>query len=289
MRPRAVLVERATVYEDLLARHGTRAQARFFLEQRGLDAGAVEAAHHAFHAARRGVLGAVPVDWRQAVAPRGELATFLFEPDDVILVLGQDGLVANVAKYLEGQPVIGLSPEPGVLCRHDPAAAADLLADVAAGRARVEERTMAEAVLDDGQRLRALNEVFVGHRSHQSARYLLRVGDASEHQSSSGLIVTTGTGATGWAASIARERHYDEALPEPAERRLTYFVREAWPGAGTGTSLVAGNVARVPLAVTGEMGDGGVVFGDGLEPDHLALDWGQTVRVGVAGTVLRLV
>ena len=52
------------------------------------------------------------------------------------------------------------------------------------------DRVAAEA--DDGQRLLALNEVFVGHTSHQSARYRVTFGDAEERQSSSGVIVATG-------------------------------------------------------------------------------------------------
>ena len=45
-----------------------------------------------------------------------------FGPEDVIIAVGQDGLVANVAKYLDGQPVVGVNPDPqrnpGVLVRH---------------------------------------------------------------------------------------------------------------------------------------------------------------------------
>ena len=78
---------------------------------------------------------------------------------------------------------------------------------------------MAAARLDDGQELLALNEVFVGHASHQSARYTLALGERAERQSSSGLIVATGTGATGWAASIHRERHSGLALPAPEDDR----------------------------------------------------------------------
>ena len=86
-----------------------------------------------------------------------------------MLALGQDGLVANVAKYLDGQPVIGLNPEPerfpGVLVSHPPEAVGDLCADLVAGRAGFEQRTMVRARLDDGQALLALNEIFVGHRT----------------------------------------------------------------------------------------------------------------------------
>jgi hypothetical protein len=294
MLPRAVLVQRPTEYEALLARHGTREQARFFLAGRDRTLEEVELRHATVEDARRGVLGAIPPDWRRALVDRDELDRFLFEPDDVIVVLGQDGLVANVAKYLDGQPVIGLNPEPerwmGVLVTHPPQAAADLLADAAAGRAAVHPRTMAQARLDDGQVLLALNELFVGHASHQSARYTLTALGQRERQSSSGLIVTTGTGATGWAASIRRERHSEIAPPAPADPALAFYVREAWPSPATGTALTEGLLANgAALDVQCELENGGVVFGDGIEADALALDWGSRVRIGVAPIQLRLV
>ena len=290
MLPRAVLVERPTEYAELLARHGTREQARFFLHARDRTLGEIEGRHRALAAARASVLASIPADWRRVAVARPELDRFLFEPGDVVVVLGQDGLVANVAKYLDGQPVIGLNLEPGVLVPHPPGAAGDLLADVAAGRAAVEARTMASARLDDGQELLALNEVFVGHASHQSARYSLRVGRRAERQSSSGLIVATGTGATGWAASIHRERRSTLRLPSPEEDALSFFVREPWPSPATGTELAEGLLASgAALEVQCEMNAGGVVFGDGIEADHLALDWGQRVEVRVAASKLRLV
>jgi NAD kinase len=294
MQPRCVLVQRATEYEELLARHGTHEQVRFFLHGRGRTLEEVAARHERLAAARRDVLGAVPPDWRRAIVARPELDRFLFANDDVVVVLGQDGLVANAAKYLSGQPVIGLNPEPerwpGVLVPHPPGAAADLLRDVTRGRATTRPRTMVEATLDDGRRLLALNEVFLGHASHQSARYALEVGDERERQSSSGVIVTTGTGATGWAASIHRERRSVLRLPAPEDPALAYFVREAWPSAATGTALTEGRIGRGEVVrLQSEMGAGGVAFGDGIEGDRLPLDWGRRVEVGVARKVLNLV
>lgn len=294
MRPRCVLVERATEYSDLLARHGTREQARFFLERRGIAIAEVEQRHARYESIRARVLAAVPGDWRTAVVERAELDRFLFGEDDVVVALGQDGLVANVAKYLAGQPVIGLNPDPGmfpgVLVRHAPDSAADLLADVAAGRAAIDRRTMVEARADDGQRILALNEVFLGHAGHQSARYVLKAGGSVERQSSSGLIVASGTGATGWAASINRERAAPLELPAPGDRALAWFVREAWPSRVTGTSLTAGRLAPpARLEVTCELGEGAVVFGDGIEADRLQPDWGQAISIGVADTALALV
>ncbi len=208
--PRAVVVTRETDYEALLARHATREQARFFLESRGQTLGAVEDRHTRLQAAVQQVRAAIPLDWRRSLIRRGDLDRFLFGPEDVVIAVGQDGLVANLAKYLEGQPVLGINPEPeinaGVLVPRPLEAAGDLLLPAAEGAADLEPRTMAEARLDDGQSLLALNEIFVGHRSHQSARYRLERDGEVEEQSSSGIIVATGTGATGWARSMMESR-----------------------------------------------------------------------------------
>ncbi|HVJ16049.1 MAG TPA: hypothetical protein VM686_11490, partial [Polyangiaceae bacterium] len=232
-QPRVVIVTRKTEYELLLERHGTRAQASFFLATRGRTLESVQQVDELQHGAVNEVSGAVPSAWRRARVDRHSLNRFLFEPDDIVVAVGQDGLIANLAKYLDGQRVIGVNPDrksyDGVLVRHAPAASAKLLLAVERGAARTEDRTMVMAETDDGQRLWALNEIFVGHRTHQSARYRFRAGERSERQSSSGAIVATGTGATGWARSIALSRRSELGLPAPTEGALCYFVREAFP------------------------------------------------------------
>ena len=286
--PRAVLVHRATELSELVARHGTRQQAGFFLQTRGRDLAELDERHEAQQKALAAVSAAVPLDWRRAVAERGDLDRFVFGPEDVVIAIGQDGLVANVAKYLDGQPVIGINPEParnpGVLVPHPPDAVADLL------RTRnVEERTMVVAGTDDGQRLLALNEVYVGHRTHQSARYRLASPEGlEERQSSSGLLVGTGTGSTGWCRSAWQERRSRLALPGPLDPALCWFVREAWPSPATGTSCTEGVLtAQDHLTVTAEADL--VVFGDGIEADALTITWGQRLDITVADTRLRLV
>ncbi|MCP9270767.1 diacylglycerol kinase catalytic domain-containing protein [Mycolicibacterium arenosum] len=292
LAPRVVLVHRRTELDDALARHGTHGQAAFFLTSRGRDIAELENRHALARSALTTVAAAIPVDWRRGRVERTDLSRFLFEPDDVVVVVGQDGLVANVAKYLDGQPVLGVNPDPdrnpGVLVPHPPASACKLLPGAVNPRADVELRAMVEVATDDGQRLLAVNEIFVGHASHQTARYTLALPDGrSERQASSGLIVSTGTGATGWCRSVSRERGDRVRLPAPTEARLAWFVREAWPSPATGTTLVDGELTGAELTVAVES-DRLVAFGDGVEADALQLSWGQRVAVRLAERTLRL-
>ncbi|MGW6742691.1 hypothetical protein ACWGDX_18550 [Streptomyces sp. NPDC055025] len=295
LAPRAVLVHRTSEYEELLARHGTHGQAAFFLSSRGRSVEEVAERHRRARRALAEVAAAVPPRWRQARVERADLDRFLFAPEDVVVVVGQDGLVANAAKYLSGQPVVGIDTDPGrnpgVLVRHRAADAPALLRAATAGGGSVDELTMAEAVTDDAQRLLALNEIYLGRPDHRTARYQLGPDEENapaESQASSGVLVGTGTGATGWLGSLRRERGGGPPLPGPAEPRLIWYVREAWPSPVTGTSLVEGVLtATERLRITVEA-DRLVAFGDGMESDALELTWGQTVRVGRSATSLRL-
>jgi len=177
-----------------------------------------------------------------------------------------------------------------VLVPHRPDRASKLLPAMAAGRVEVEERTMVEARLDDGQRLLALNELFAGHASHQSARYRIALAGHEERQSSSGVIVATGTGATGWARSINLERRRPLDLPEPSHPAVAFLVREPFPSVGTGTSIDGALLPEgQPLELVSEMNDGGVIFGDGIEDDRLDFSWGTRARIQTATERLRLV
>ncbi len=293
MEPRVVMVRRRTEYESLLREHGTPQMAAFRLEQRGLSLAAVAARHRLDLDAAERVLGGVPTTWRKAWTLRADLDRFRFDPEDLVVGVGLDGLVPNVAKYLDGQRVIGVNPTdwPQQMMHFRPAEIASLYRDLAS--LPVERRAMVEVATDDGRELIALNELFCGHRSHQSAKYDLAHGGRSEHQSSSGLIVTTGTGATGWASSIANATGVDRsALPRPTDPSALFMVREAWASAFTGTDLLYGNLTSADdgcLRVVSKMQEGGVIFGDGIESDRLAFGWGQTATFRVARRTLNLV
>lgn len=293
---RVVVVHRLTERQDIVRAAGTWGQAQFGAKLRGVSSSLakVQYQHDQTEQALQTVSAAIPSSWRRGSVERADLDRFLFEPDDIIVIVGPDGLVANTAKYLTGQPVIGINPDPrlvaGVLVKHQAAHCADLLTRINDHRAETELRTMVRAVTTDGLELNALNEVYLGHPGHQSARYQLTTPDGQEEsQSSSGLLVGTGTGASGWLLSAARERATEIPPPTPTDPALNWYVREAWPSPTTGATLTAGTLrdgAELRIRIGA---DGLVAFGDGIEADRLTLPWGQTVTFQVSPRKLHLV
>ena len=217
-------------------------------------------------------------------------------------VIGQDGLVANTLKYLTGQPVIGINPDPdrwdGVLLPFIAAEIGAVLKRLRSDRVELEEITFAQAHTNDGQQLRAVNDLFIGPQSHTSARYLLRFGERTEEQSSSGIIVSTGFGSTGWLQSIlagargvyAAQRHDLTQGFAWHEERLQFAVREPFPSLTTGVDLVFGRIERdQTLVIESRMPERGVIFSDGMEQDYLSFNAGTIATIGVAPDKGRLV
>ena len=229
---------------------------------------------------------------------RSYLPTYQFSKEDIVIVLGQDGLVANTLKYLNGQSVIAINPSPksydGVLL---PFIADDLplvMADVLTDNIQSKFITMAEATTNLGDKLLAVNDLFIGPKSHTSARYEMQWGKERENQSSSGIIVSTGLGSTGWFKSLIAGA--SGIAGKPVQKQIAngfewdsdflyYTVREPFPSNVSKTNLVFGKVdARRPLIVSSKMAENGVIFSDGLENDYLEFTAGVTATIKVSDT-----
>jgi NAD kinase len=303
---KVVLVTRHTRLEDLVARYHTLAQAKFYIEHLGADFSEYVTEHETYMASKRLVLEALAVKGRYQVIDRAFLPNFLFGPDDIVVALGQDGVVANTMKYLNGHPLIGVNPDPyrydGVLLPFESKDLAPILDDTMADKRPHMAVTMAMASLTDGQVLYAVNDLFIGPKSHISARYEIKLGDRAEVQSSSGIIVSTGLGSTGWMKSVvtgsvaittslsgkAKAMAYE---PQPWDTdHLLFAVREPFPSKASSASLVFGSVTHSqPLTLTSQMPENGVIFSDGIEADHVGFNSGITARISVADRHGRLV
>lgn len=302
-----VIVTRKTILEELVERHGTRGQARFLAENRGESLADVEEAHEAYRRAAAELERAVPAGMRVQWIDRGFLPNFLFGAGDLVATLGQDGLVVNTAKYLAGQPVVAFNPDPkridGVLVPFRIETAAETFAAAVENALPRRAVTMARATLDDGQSIEAVNDLFIGVRSHASARYRLEHNGRSEKQSSSGVIVSTGAGSTGWyrsvltgaagvasahgdlqAVALRTSYQFDMTAPE-----LRFSVREPFTSRTSGASIVFGRISGDEiLEIVSQMPIGGTIFSDGMEEDFLAFESGMRARIGISERVLSL-
>jgi hypothetical protein len=327
-----IIVHRETRLEGVLRRWGTRGQARFVIRQAAAMERARQAASTGAPVAVRNASRTAPdaADaytelenedqvYREALAAlqrelnleervqlvhRDYVATFDFGFSRVVVVLGQDGMVANVAKYVHDVPIVGVNPDParfdGVLLPFQVSQARVAVQRVLKGAHTTRRVTLAEALLNDGQRLLAFNDLFVGSASHVSARYAIVHLGRTEQQSSSGISVSTGAGSTGWLSSVfnmasgvagflgSRPQHGFTMSWE--ERKLVWVVREPFKSKHSQITLVAGTLEpRQELVVQSAMPEGGVIFSDGIERDFLTFNSGAIARIQIAEQCANLV
>jgi NAD kinase len=180
--------------------------AKFYVEHSGGDFADYENEHDRYCAAVAKAEKIADQAGKLQVLDREHVSNFQFDGREIVVVVGQDALVANCLKYISHQPVIGINPEPerwdGVLVPFLVHQLARVLNQVMTSHFKARQVQMAEVTLNDGQVLFAVNDFFVGQKTHVSARYLLRHKGREERQSSSGIIVSTGLGSTGWMKSV---------------------------------------------------------------------------------------
>ena len=301
-----VLITRRTRLAELIVRFNTLDQARFYVEHLGADFSDYLAEDECYRAAVRDTEARLERLGRVQALERAFVPNFIFGPQDTVVVLGQDGLVANVLKYLDGQVLIGGNPDParieGVLVPFRPPDLDALMPAVFADRRPIRLVTMAEARLNTGETLYGVNDLFIGPRSHTSARYRIGIGERAESQSSSGIIVSTGLGSTGWLRSIVTGAQgiagalAGRSLKLPAPRAfdwdadyLFFSVREPWPSRTSGAEIAFGKItAATPLTLESQMPEGGVIFSDGIESDFVRFNAGARATIRVAARQGRL-
>jgi len=306
-----ILIVRRTRLDDLIARFNTLAQAQFYVEHLGADFSDYQKEHKNYQKAVTTVETQLRQLGRVQVLDRDFLPNFIFAKQDTIVVLGQDGLVANTLKYLNGQIVVGVNPEPqrweGILLPFQVEDLSKIIPDVFAQRRPIKEVTMAKATLNNGQSLYGVNDLFIGPKSHTSALYQIKIGKRQEQQASSGIIVSTGLGSTGWFKSLVTgatcitqalikenklvavdsqtgrmTQQHDSRFPWDANY-LQFTVREPFPSTTSSATLVFGKITpKKPMFMVSKMAGNGVIFSDGIENDFLEFNSGTQATIGLA-------
>lgn len=307
-----VIVTKKTWLEELIERFNTKAQANFYIDH-NIGPGNFayyEQTHDIYQDSLKQLKKIVSSGYRHQIIERENLANFLFNPNDLIITIGPDGLVVNTAKYLDNQAILAINPDPehieGVLL---PFTIDDfdkkLLEDLRKENAHVSKITMAKAELNNGQKMHAVNDLFIGHHSHMSARYTITYNGQTEAHSSSGIIISTGAGSTGWFKSVITgamgitKRFYTDEVPIPDEslyrfpwdaNYLYFSVREPWSSKTSGASIILGEIFEGNyLELESKMPENGVIFSDGIEKDYIDFNSGTIAKIGVAERKVNLI
>ena len=302
-----VIVTQKTRLEGLLERFNTRDQAKFWIEHMGLGFEDYDREHETYGRAVDEVRRtAAACGLRVHQLERSYLPSVILTPEDLVVCVGRDGLVVNAAKYAGGLPIVGVNPDParwdGVLLPFSPATARRGVRAVLDGNAAARRVTMAEVTLNDGQSLLAFNDFLIGRKDHISARYAIRWQEVREPQSSSGVLVSTGAGSTGWLSSLQNTAETLSRLLLPKtpvlprlclawdDPRLAFVVREPYRSRSSGVAIGAGLIGPgESLVIESEMPEGGAIFSDGVPDDALSFDAGCVATVAASGRYASLV
>lgn len=293
----AIIVKNKTRLETLIERLNTKEQAKFYIEHSGGNFEEYEIEHENFYRSLSLVQRELSSVIKNKIVERSFVPSFLFNEKQLVVVVGQDGLVANAAKYVNGIPIVGVNPDSerydGVLLPFQPTNFILAVERVIRSEFNFRLASFAQATLNDGQRLLAFNDLFIGASSHVSARYKINFDGEVEEQSSSGVIVSTQAGSTGWLSSVFNMAYgiTDFAEAEvrnarhltPGDEQLIFAVREPFASKKTQTNIQAGFINnKNPLIIESFMPNNGIIFSDGIETDFLKFNSGSVVKVGIA-------
>lgn len=280
---------------EMVSQYNTEAQTKFVIESRGDCFNDYYQEHHIYEKAIDSIYNSLKKNALVQILDRKFLPNYIFGSQDIIVVVGQDGLVANTLKYLNGQKTIAVNPDPsrydGVLLPFEVKDVEKIALDVSLMRRDFKLISMAEVNLSDGQSLLAVNDFFIGPDRQTSARYEITHRNKTEYQSSSGIIISTGLGSTGWMSSILTgaqgiiKNNKNKAVQNPSwdSDHLVFAVREPFPSNATKTSIITGECSSAkPLIVSSKMALGGVIFSDGVLDDFLEFNSGATATIGLS-------
>ncbi len=290
-----ILITKKTRLDEIILRFNTYNQAKFYVEHLGADFQDYHQEDLIYKQSLFLVEQELEKLGRVQVIERSYVSNFIFGKNDTIVVIGQDGLVANTLKYLDGQPVIAINPDPGrwdgTLLPFQVSDIKKIVLEVFNNSRKHKEITFAKVELQNGQSLYGVNDLFVGPKSHTSAYYEIQVGEKKETQLSSGIVISTGLGSTGWLKSIvegaqktvgAKNKTINSAFDWSADY-LQYSVREPFPSNKTRTELVFGTISiSTKMTIRSMMANHGVIFSDGVESDFIEFNSGAQAKISIA-------
>jgi len=159
---------------------------------------------------------------------RSELKKAFFNNNNFIIVIGGDGTFLRTSHFVKNQFLLGVNSNPkkkeGFFmssCKNDFDRKLELFLQ---NKFYIEKLTRLKSKINKKEICHALNEVFIGNKiPYKTSLYKIFLGNKTEGQKSSGVIVSTNSGSNAWLRSAG-------VKPFSSSKKFYFIVREPYTG-----------------------------------------------------------
>ncbi len=225
---------------------------------------------------------------------RDELTKAKIKDVKAVISFGGDNHFQYVAHFLDKQFLIGMNSDPA---RSDGALAYFTVQDIKRVLKKLEE---GDFLIEEWTRLQieinnkkietlAVCEVFVGETARKDmSRHILLYKGKKEEQKSSGILIATGAGSTGWYDSSVRYLYRNGNKFSKTEKTVRFLVTEPYRGKISGFSLLEGELLPDEKLTIQSLNDSsGKILIDAQQ--EFDFQRGSTCRIQISKEPLRVI
>ena len=202
----------------------------------------------------------------------------------LVIALGGDNHFQYVSHFLADTPIIGVNYDPasseGAVIYFSPCA--EHLRDMLLSDTfSVEEWTRLQAEINGMPIMPATSEYFLGEEQRKDmSRYVTEFHGMAEKQKSSGVVVATGAGSSGWHNSASGHIHPAGKIFPTIDAVAEFIVTEPYKGRLTHYSMLQRTMGEDDVLVVKSLNDSrGIVTSDAIEVYPFEIGATAVVRV----------
>jgi len=167
---------------------------------------------------------------------------------DLVIPFGGDNHFQYVSHFLDKTTILGVNSDPflseGALTSIRSDKIDEAIERIKSGNFTIENWTRLQVWLNETKvNNYAISEIFIGEeRRRDMSRHILEINRKKEEQKSSGIIITTGSGSTGWYDSSIRYLFPEGNKFDKKEKYARFLITEPYRGKLNGYSMLEGKL-----------------------------------------------
>ncbi len=184
------------------------------------------------------------------IVNRDGLNKYIINNYDLIIAVGGDNHFQYVSHFLENTPILGINSDPsrsdGALMMVSSEELEKILPNILRDYFEIENWTRLKISIDNKEIDElAISEIFIGEeRRFNMSRNIIKVNGKSEEQKSSGLIIATGVGSTGWYNSACRYLFQEGDIFSKSLKEARFLLTEPHNGRLSSLKMTNGSIGE---------------------------------------------